>query len=77
MTGAPEKIGIECPGCREVFEDWVQRSLDALLLDAWSGADLEEAAKSECPRCGHTVQHDSLIQRKDGVWQYDPVEDPD
>jgi DNA-directed RNA polymerase subunit RPC12/RpoP len=71
-----EKIGIECPHCREVYEDWVRRSLDFSVGDIWSQTELEEATTSICPACGTRVKHEALASRDDGVWEIEAPETP-
>ena len=68
VSASPEKVGIECPHCLEIYEDWVRRSLDFSAGEVWSQAELEEATTSVCPACGARIKHEILASRDDGVW---------
>lgn len=60
MTSPPKQITVECPKCDHEYRDWCRPSIN-LDLDDFDQAEIDEATTTRCPRCGTTVELDSLI----------------
>jgi hypothetical protein len=65
MTTPPEKITVECPNCRDLFDAWRRRSINLSLGDEWSPDELREASTATCPRCRQIVKLETLVVEDD------------
>ncbi len=68
MTSPPKDIKVLCPRCDIEHDDWMRGSIN-LELDDFDEEYVDQATSSTCPECKFKVYHQSLIVRKDGVWE--------
>ena len=64
MTSPVERITVECPDCRHVYEDWYRASIN-LALDDFDDDYLERASTTTCPSCGAKYAFGTLFARRD------------
>jgi len=68
MTPSPRMVTIECPRCRQEYEDRHRPSVNLALEDE---GDEHQASVgvSACPSCGFRIRRGMMIVREeDGVW---------
>lgn len=61
MTSPPQRITVDCPECRELYEAWWRPSINLSLGEAWTDEEMAEAATARCPSCRHVVELEALI----------------
>jgi hypothetical protein len=60
MTSSqPRKISIECPKCRQEYEDWYRPAV--LALDGTREPSVEPLGSSVCPGCGFRIKHGMML----------------
>ena len=68
MTSPARRITLECPKCRQEYEDWYRPSINA-ALDPADRTPAEQTGTSTCPSCGFTIHHGVMLVREEaGVW---------
>lgn len=67
MTMPPQRVKVECPRCKTVYEDWFHPSIN-MALEPLTPEQVEEMATVCCPNCGRKMWLASVIVNDSGQW---------